>query len=178
MPVTLGNQGLVSNGLRLLMLFIRLSHLIWIWKLFEAVGQSVTQTTLSSRSEVSRSRKSLKEWSQWRDSNSWPTVYETVALPTELHWHNPMRALRTRTLSVSIDLSRRPGGSLQEQTRNVALGIHRFVVLGWFNWMGAFWDWQDHRKNVKHPLFPWSGLWLLQTKQVVVSPVLSVYLYP
>ena len=41
-----------------------------------------------------------------------------------------MRALRTRTLSVSIDLSRRPGGSLQEQTRTVALGIHRFVVLG------------------------------------------------
>ena len=67
-----------------------------------------------------------------------------------------MRALRTRTLSVSIDLSRRPRGSLQEQTRTVANGIHGFVGLG--PWVipldGAFWDWQDHRKNVKHPLFP------------------------
>ena len=24
--------------------------------------------------------------SQWPDSNRWPTVYKTVALPTELHW--------------------------------------------------------------------------------------------
>ena len=67
-----------------------------------------------------------------------------------------MRALRTRTLSVSIDLSRKPGGSLQEQTRTVALGIPGFVVLGprVIPLDGAFWDWQDHSKNVISYLFP------------------------
>ncbi len=67
-----------------------------------------------------------------------------------------MRALRTRTLSVSIDLSRKPGGSLQEQTRTVAHGIPGFVVLGprVIPLDGAFWDWQEHSKNVMTYLFP------------------------
>jgi|YNPMSStandDraft_1061717.scaffolds.fasta_scaffold23967_2 hypothetical protein len=29
----------------------------------------------------------LDRWSQWPDSNRRPAVYETAALPTELHWH-------------------------------------------------------------------------------------------
>lgn len=41
-----------------------------------------------------------------------------------------MRRLQTGTLSVSLDLSRRHEGSLQEQTRTVALGIHGHAVLG------------------------------------------------
>ena len=48
-----------SNGFLRLMLFIRLAQLKWTRKLFGAVAQCVTQTTLSSITEVRRSRKVL-----------------------------------------------------------------------------------------------------------------------
>ena len=45
--------------------------------LFGAVAQNVTQTTLSSRTEVSESRNLLKEWSQLSRLDRLPTVHKT-----------------------------------------------------------------------------------------------------
>ena len=35
----------------------------------------------------------LDLWSQRRDSNPWPAVYETAALPTEPRWHHSQRIM-------------------------------------------------------------------------------------
>jgi len=48
-------------------------------------------------------------WSQWRGSNSRPAVYETAALPTELHW---------RTAQHAQDCSGKAGGCQANRPRS------------------------------------------------------------
>ena len=43
--------------------------------------------TFWSRTKRATKLRYTSTWSQWGDSNPRPTVYETVALPAELHWH-------------------------------------------------------------------------------------------
>ena len=55
-------------------------------------------------------------WSRWRDSNPWPLLYESTALPTELHRH--VFAGRNQDRLANSALNKKPNSQLMLAIRD------------------------------------------------------------
>ena len=53
---------------------------------FAGEGRWIAYEPLGGLSFLNEPPARKKNWSQWPDLNRRPAVYETAALPTELHW--------------------------------------------------------------------------------------------